>query len=100
MSDSFSSQFGVQENPRAREEQLSSSVPTVSLKASLGAVNLLATVINKFLEAWERIKRIRKARDEITDLGLPGPAIDHLTQQITETVEQVVEESTEKLSRV
>jgi hypothetical protein len=56
---------------------------------------VLATIVNKFLEAWEKIAKIRKIRSELTDMGITGPPVEHLTEQITTTVEEVVEESTE-----
>jgi len=76
-------------------EQLSSSVPTISLLASLGVITVIATVVNKFLEAWEKIEKIRRLRAELTDMGMKGAAIEELTDQITTTVDEVVEESTE-----
>jgi hypothetical protein len=79
----------------AQLEGLSSSVPTIALIAALPVLSLLGDVINKFLEAWERIERIRKVRSDLSDLGVPGPALDHINEQITTTVEKVVEESTQ-----
>jgi hypothetical protein len=76
-------------------EQLSSSVPTVSLLASAGVIAAIATVVNKFLEAWEKIERIRKVRTELTEIGMKGRAVEELTEQITTTVDEVVEESTD-----
>jgi hypothetical protein len=75
-------------------EQLSSSAPTVALLASVPVIGALAVVINKFLEAWEKIEKIRKIRAELTEIGMRGKAVEELTEQITTTVEQVVEEST------
>jgi hypothetical protein len=76
-------------------EQLSSSVPTVALLADIAVVGAIATVVNKFLDAWEKIEKIRKIRTELTDMGLKGAAVEELTEQITKTVDEVVEESTE-----
>jgi hypothetical protein len=76
-------------------EQLSSSVPTVTLMAAAGVISVIGTVINKFLEAWEKIEKIRRIRGELTEMGLKGAAVEELTDQITTTVDEVVEESTE-----
>lgn len=76
-------------------EQLSSSTPAVSLITQPAVISLLGTIVNKFLEAWERIERIRKIRGELTDIGMKGTAVEELTEQITTTVNEVVEESTE-----
>jgi hypothetical protein len=78
----------------AEVEQLSSSVPTVALLAAIPVISLIATVVNKFLEAWERIEKIRKIRTELTEVGLSKSALDEVTEQITTTVNEVVEEST------
>jgi hypothetical protein len=76
-------------------EGLSSSVPTIELGASLAAIATLATIVNKFLDAWERIRKIRNLRNELTEIGMKGTAVEELTEQITTTVNEVVEESTE-----
>ncbi len=78
----------------AKLEQLSSSVPTVALIASVPVIGAIATVVNMFLTAWERIEKIRKIRGELVDIGMNGDALDQLTEQITTTVDEVVEEST------
>jgi hypothetical protein len=75
-------------------EQLSSSVPTVTLMAAAGVISVIGTVINKFLEAWEKIEQIRRLRGELTEMGMRGAAVEELTEQITTTVDEVVEEST------
>jgi hypothetical protein len=77
-------------------EQLSSSIPTVTLLAALPALQMLGIVINKYLEAWERIEKIRLMRAQLAEMGLKGKtALQELTDEITTTVNQVVEESTE-----
>jgi hypothetical protein len=76
-------------------EELSSSVPTIALGAGLATVVSLATIVNKFLEAWERIRKIRSLRSELTEIGMKGAAVEELSEQITTTVKEVVEESTE-----
>ncbi len=78
-------------------EQLSSSVPTIALAASAPVIAVVAFAVNKFLEAWERIEKIRKIRGEITDLGMKGTAVDEFTEQIETTVTKVVEEATEEI---
>jgi hypothetical protein len=76
-------------------EQLSSSIPTVTLLANVAVIGAIATVVHKFLEAWEKIEKIRRMRAELAEMGLKGTAIGELTEQITITVDEVVEESTE-----
>ncbi len=76
-------------------EQLSSSVPTVTLLANVGVISLMGTVVNKFLDAWEKIERIRKIRAELSEMGMKRTTYDELTEQITTTISDVVEESTE-----
>jgi hypothetical protein len=75
-------------------EGLSSSDPTIALVASLPVIAVIAGIVNKFLEAWEKIEKIRKIRAELTDIGMKGKALDELTENITTTVNEVVEEST------
>jgi hypothetical protein len=75
-------------------DELSSSVPTVALVASAPVVGVIAFAVNKFLEAWEKIEKIRKLRAELADIGMKKTALDELTDQITTTVEEVVEETT------
>ena len=79
----------------AEIEQLSSSVPTVALLASVAVISAIAAAVNKFLDAWEKIEKIRTIRADLKDMGLKGDALDQLSDQITTTVDQVVEESTE-----
>jgi hypothetical protein len=76
-------------------ESLSSSIPTITLEASLAAIATLAIIVNKFLEAWDRIQKIRKVRDELFEMGLRGAAVEELSEQVTTTVEEIVEESTQ-----
>lgn len=87
---------GITGEPEPVElKTLSSSIPTITLGASLPVIETLATIVNKFLEAWERIKKIRKIRDELTEIGMKGKAVEELTEQVTTTVEEIVEESTQ-----
>jgi hypothetical protein len=87
---------GITGHAEAAElESLSSSTPTIALGASLTVIVTLATIVNKFLEAWERIRKIRTIRDELTELGMKGAAVDELTERVTTIVEEIVEESTE-----
>jgi hypothetical protein len=78
-------------------EQLSSSIPTVALIAALPALQVLGAVINKYLEAWERIEKIRIMRTQLAEIRLKKghTALEELTEEITTTVNEVVEESTE-----
>jgi hypothetical protein len=78
----------------AELEQLSSSVPTVALLAAVPVILAIGEVVNKFLEAWEKIEKIRKMRAELGEMGFKGLALDQLTDQVTTTVNEVVEEST------
>jgi hypothetical protein len=74
-------------------EGLSSSIPTISLMASLSVIGTIGTIVVKFLDAWEKIKKIRHVKEQLTDLGMKGKAVEELTDQITTTVNEVVEES-------
>ena len=76
-------------------ESLSSSIPTITVGAGLKAIEALAAIVNKFLEAWQRIHKIRKVRDELTELGMEGVAVEELTEKVNIVVEEIVEESTE-----
>jgi len=76
-------------------EQLSSSIPTVTIMANLAALGMLATVIKKFLKTWQMIEEIREMRARLATMGLKGTALQELTEQISTTVTEVVEESTE-----
>jgi hypothetical protein len=76
-------------------EQLSSSIPTVALAASVPVIGVIAVVVNKFLEAWEKIERIRKIRAELTEIGMRKAALDEIEETITTTVDEVVEASVE-----
>jgi hypothetical protein len=76
-------------------EQLSSSIPTVTLMANLAVLSLLGTVIKKFLDAWEKIEKIRQMRAQLAEMGLKGKALQELSDDVTTTVDRVIEESTE-----
>lgn len=76
-------------------EQLSSSTPAVSILANLGALSLLATVIKQFLEAWMKFEEIREVRARVAKLGFDGPALRQFDDQITTTIEEVIEKSTD-----
>jgi hypothetical protein len=76
-------------------EQLSSSVPTVALAASVGVISVLATIVNKFLDAWKEIEEIRQMRTKLSEMGVGKTARDELTEEVSTTVDRVVEESTE-----
>jgi len=74
-------------------ETLSSSIPTVAIAANVGVIWVLAKIVDKFLESWERVERIRKARAELAELGIRKSALDELTDQRKATGNGVVEES-------
>lgn len=75
-------------------EYLSSSIPTVAICAGIGLLKLLASVINSFLDAWKKVEEIRELRERLKAVGVSGSAADELTDRITTTIEEVVEEST------
>ncbi len=79
----------------AELEQLSSSIPTVAVLAGVTVIGTIATVVNKFLDAWLKVEKIRKMRGDLADMGLKGAAVDELTEHIENTVDEVVEESSE-----
>ena len=74
-------------------EGLSASVPTIALLAGVEVIANLAEIVESFLAAWERIEKIRNARKSITDLGLKGTAVEELNEEITSTINEVVEHS-------
>ncbi len=77
-------------------EQLSSSEPTVALGVGVSVIAALAVIVNKFLDAWEKIERIRKIRAELDEMGLKANEAE-LEEKITTVVEEVVEEATESV---
>ena len=83
---------GVQE--KAQLESLSSSIPTISVEASAAVLSVIAKIVNLFLDTWEKIKKIRKIRDDLAEIGIKGTATEELNEQVTTTVEEIVEEST------
>ncbi len=76
-------------------EDLSSSIPTIGLTAHLKAIQMLGAIVSKFLDTWEKIKKIRRIWAELSEMGITGPPVDRLTEEITTAVDEVVEESTE-----
>jgi hypothetical protein len=83
-------------NPQpVKVEQLSSSIPTVTLLAGVGVIGAIGNIINKFLDAWQKIEKIRRLRAELAEMGLKRTAIEELTEEINTTVDEVVEESTQ-----
>lgn len=76
-------------------EQLSSSVPTVALIASAEVIKVIAEVVSKFLEMWEKIKRLRRLKAELEDEGISDSALEQMTERIDTTVEEEVEEATQ-----
>ena len=81
----------------ARLETLASSTPTVALVASAPIIAVLAHAVNKFLEAWERVEKIRNVRAETKALGVGAKAVEELSKQITETVDRAIKESIEMI---
>jgi hypothetical protein len=79
---------------QAQLEGLSSSVPTITVESTAAVIAVLALIVDKFLGAWERIEKIRKMRNELSEMGLKGAAVEELSEQVTNTVEEIVEEST------
>ena len=76
-------------------EQLSSSIPTVSILAGVVVIEAVAKVVIKFLEAWEKMEKIRRIREQLTEVGARGEALEEMTERITTTVDETVEESVE-----
>jgi hypothetical protein len=75
-------------------EQLSSSIPTVTLLADPHALELLAHVISLFLNAWKKIEEIREVRGRLAKMGMKGTALKELDEQVETTITTTVEEST------
>ncbi|MFN0172753.1 MAG: hypothetical protein ACKV22_40755 [Bryobacteraceae bacterium] len=84
---------GTQE--KAQLESLSSSIPTISVEASAAVLNIIAKVVSLFLDSWEKIKKIRRIRDDLADIGIKGAPEEELNEHVTMTVEEIVEESTD-----
>lgn len=74
-------------------EGLSSSIPTVALAASAKVTESIAMSVNEFLVAWEKAEKIRRIRQELIEIGLKKQTFDDLTNQITTTVDEVIEQS-------
>jgi hypothetical protein len=76
-------------------QELSSSIPTIAVGAGLIVIDRLATIVNKFLDAWKKLEEIRDIRARLKKVGRTGTHIeDELNEEITTIVEEVVEEST------
>ena len=78
-------------------KDLSSSVPTVGLLAGVATIYAIAKVIDKFTEAWKRIEEIREIRDRLAKRSTKKLALEELDEEITSTMEEVVEESTSEV---
>ena len=74
-------------------ESSSSSVPSISVAVSARVTESLATIVNKFLGAWEKAEKVRRIRQELMEVGLKKQTFDDLTDQIRASVETVIEES-------
>jgi hypothetical protein len=75
-------------------EELFSSVPAVGLAAKGVVVEAVAAILNKFLDVWKKIEEIREIRQRLAKIGMKGTALDELTEQVENMVEEVVQEST------
>lgn len=76
-------------------QELSSSIPTIAVGAGLIVIDKLATIVNKFLDAWKKLEEIRDIRARLKKVGRTGTNIEEeLNEEITTIVEEVVEEST------
>jgi len=75
--------------------RLSSSDPTVTLAAAIGAMTLIGEAVNKFLDVWKKVEEIRDIRQKLAKLGIRDKTnLNALNEEITSTVNEVVEEST------
>jgi hypothetical protein len=73
---------------------LSSSDPTITLQAGLESMKFLGLAVIKFLEAWKKIVEIREILQKLKKVGMASKSVaTELTEEITSTVEEVVEES-------
>lgn len=75
-------------------QDLSTSAPTIGVVMGLKVLKLLGGVINTFLEAWEKVQKLRNLREQMNELGISKTALQEATETIITTVEEVVEEST------
>lgn len=75
-------------------KDLSSSSPMIGVVMGLGILKLLGTVINSFLDAWEKVQKMRNLREQMKEFGISKTALEEATETITTTVDEVVEEST------
>lgn len=74
-------------------EGSSSSIPTVTIAADAKVTASIATIVDKFLESWEKAEKVRRIRQELIEMGLKKQTFDDLTHQITTSVDEIVEES-------
>jgi hypothetical protein len=84
---------GTAEQPEL--EQLSSSIPTIALWASAPVIAAIGKAVHLFLDAWEKVEKIRIIRAQLVEMRMKGKALQELDEQITTTVDEVVEESTQ-----
>jgi hypothetical protein len=76
--------------------QISSSDPTITLATGLAAMTFIGNAVNKFLDAWKKVEEIREIRQRLNKLGM-RKNLTELTDEITSTVNEVVEESTTEI---
>jgi hypothetical protein len=75
--------------------QLSSSDPTLTFETGLAAMKFIGTAIQNFLEAWKKVLEFREILQRLKKVGMGSKAnATEITEEITSTVEEVVEEST------
>jgi hypothetical protein len=90
----------VAEPPPVALRQLSSSIPTITVDTALVAMKFIGTAVGKFLEGWKKVAEIREILQRLKKIGLARKeTTTELTEEITSTVEQVVEESTTEILR-
>lgn len=76
-------------------EGSSSSIPTVALAANPKITESIAKVVEHFLQEWGKADKVRRIRQELAEMGLKKQTFDELTEQIRNSVDQVVEDSVE-----
>lgn len=76
-------------------EGSSSSIPTVAVAANPKVTESIAKVVEHFLQEWGKADRVRRIRQELAEIGLKKQTFDELTDQIRNSVDQIVEDSVE-----
>jgi hypothetical protein len=74
--------------------RLSTSDPTVWLSAGTEALYGLAKIVDKFLDVWKKVQKIREARTNFVELGLSNTkAVNELDTIIDAKVKEAVDQS-------